>query len=959
MKRLATAVLVLMALTGTARAGDGSLTWWTLETEHFTVHYYDPHEDVARRVAVVAERAHRILAPALGHEPKERTHIVVSDDTDGANGFASVLPRNVIHVYATAPGSMSTLNDHDDWLYGLVAHEYAHILHLDTISGIPAWYNRVFGKIWAPNQIQPRWFIEGLATYEESKRSSSGRIRNTIFDMFLRISVLYDKELDLDAVSTGPLAWPHGTAAYLYGSHFVAYVADRYGDDKLAAISVDFGRQPIPFGLNRAVRRAIGKTWVELYEEWREEMRRRYRLQREAVEKRGLRVGRKLTRGEANSLPRYTVDGKQIVWASSDGYSRAEYRVMPSGGDAGDSRRFAQIDGAGHISFLPDGTGMILEVGVTFRTNYAYTDLYRYDFATRALTRLTRGLRVGDPEVSPDGRRAAFTVNASGKFRLATMDLVDDPTAVVVWEGEGRFDQAYAPNWSPDGKQLAFSAWTRGGYRDVWIYDVDGGTAAPIFRDRAVDADPVWSPDGRYVYFISDRTGIYNVYAWEVATGALRQVTNVLGGTFGVDVSPDGKRLAYSGFDEEGYEIYELALDESTWLEPEAYVNDRPDSTDIADDEVVVSGPRPYRPLETLAPYSYQLTLGADAFGTALTVLTGGSDVAGFHAWSLGATYGLERGDVSVAAAWSYGRLWPSFRLAVGRGIGRPGGLYIDGRNTRYTEERWAASAAMGLPVLRDPGFSADLSFIYSVDWLRNVSPDPTLDPNTAVPQLPETGVIAGLTTRLSLSSVRRYRYSVGPAEGRSISLAMRVNHEALGSEFQALELSYRWDEYLPMPWRGNQTLSLRLSGGIITTDRRRDGSYALGGAGQQDLVDAVVNSRRVSSSWFRGYAPGALRGRQYHLLNAEYRVPVFTIEKGLDTMPIYVRRLHLAALFDAGNAFYDDLDPTEFKLAVGGAIRLDVVFGWYMPGTFDLGYARGLSEGGVGEYWLYLTGTV
>jgi hypothetical protein len=92
------------------------------------------------------------------------------------------LPRNAIQVNATGPSSFTELDDHEDWLYGLVAHEYTHILHIDTMSGLPTIYNKIFGKTWAPNQILPRWIIEGIAVYEESKRSAGGRNRGTRFD---------------------------------------------------------------------------------------------------------------------------------------------------------------------------------------------------------------------------------------------------------------------------------------------------------------------------------------------------------------------------------------------------------------------------------------------------------------------------------------------------------------------------------------------------------------------------------------------------------------------------------------------------------------------------------------------------------------------------------------------------------------------------------------------------------
>ncbi len=950
----------LLASPSDARAGDSDLVWWTIETEHFVINYYSPNEDVARRVAVVAERAHRNLAPALRHTPRDKTLINLIDDTDGANGFASVLPRNAITLFATAPSGFSTLNDHDDWLYGLVAHEYTHILHLDTISGIPTWYNHVFGKVWAPNQIQPRWFIEGIATYEESKRSSSGRIRSAVFDMYLRMAVLTGKAIGLDGMSTGPIAWPQGNAVYLYGSHFLDYIADRYGDDRMAAISHEYGQQPVPFGLNRAVKRTVGKDYLALYDEWLEHMREKYALQRDAVEKRGRREGRQMTfLGQGNSNPRYTANDAEIVWSRSDGRTHSAYRIVASGKDIEASRELTQIDGSGAISMLPDGTGMVLERGGVWRTNYDYGDLWRFDFKSRRLTRLSYGLRAADPAVSPDGKQVALTINGSSRLRLAVMPIEPHAAARIVWEGDWRWNQAFSPAWSPDGKQLAFSAWTRGGYRDIWLLDVASGHAEPLMHDRAIDGDPTWSPDGHWLYFSSDRSGIYNLYAMDTSTRELWQVTNVLGGAFTPDVSHDGTHIVYMGYDELGFQLYEMRNDRERWLRAEVYVDDRPASVDVRDDEVWISEPRHYRPIETLAPNTWTLNLATDSFGSALTITTSGSDIVGHHGWGIGATVGLERGDVSFGASYAYSRLWPSLRLSGSRSISRPGGLIIDGRNVRYSEETWSGAAAIGLPLLRDQTTSGDLSFSYNLDWVRNVSGLPPPLPDTQVMRAPEVGVIAGVSARWAMSTGRRATFVNGPIDGYALQTSMRLNHQDLGSDFTSLELGYRWQIFRQMPWAWDHTATFRITGGIETTDRLRDGPFVIGGLGTQNIAQSITDGTRANTAVLHGYEPGRLRGRQFHLASLEYRLPIATVEKGWFTLPFYFRRLHTAAFVDAGYARDGDFDWREIRPALGAALRLDTVFGFYEPGTFELGYAHGLAHDGVGEWWFLLTGGI
>jgi hypothetical protein len=64
--------------------------------------------------------------------------------------------------------------------------------------------------------------------------------------------------------------------------------------------------------------------------------------------------------------------------------------------------------------------------------------------------------------------------------------------------------------------------------------------------------------------------------------------------------------------------------------------------------------------------------------------------------------------------------------------------------------------------------------------------------------------------------------------------------------------------------------------------------------------------------------------------------------------------------LSDAGTAFNTTLDPnTDLRWSLGAALRLDAFFGYFVAGTFEIGYARGLVEGGTNETWFLLTGSL
>src|SRR4029078_6989392 len=136
-----------------------------------------------------------------------------------------------------APGSLDERNDFDDFLNLLVTHELTHVIHLDTILGPARAINLLRGKLYAPNLSQPTWFIEGMAVLMESRQTSAGRLRSSFFDMQLRVPMLEGRLLGLGAVSNGPLAYPQGTAIYLYGSSLLKYIEDRFGPEKIREIS--------------------------------------------------------------------------------------------------------------------------------------------------------------------------------------------------------------------------------------------------------------------------------------------------------------------------------------------------------------------------------------------------------------------------------------------------------------------------------------------------------------------------------------------------------------------------------------------------------------------------------------------------------------------------------------------------------------------------------------------------
>ena len=951
------AAAFVAAAAQTASAGDSKRVYKTVETPHFIIHYWQPLDDVAQRVAVVAERAHTALTPALDHVPNVKTIIYLTDDTDSANGFAGVLPRNAITLYATAPGGFSELEDYDDWLYGLVAHEYTHILHLDTMEGLPNIYNSIFGRTWAPNQIMPRWVIEGLATYEETKRTSGGRNRGTRFDEIIRVGKLGGNDLTLDQVTGAPRWYPRGNAAYVYGSHFLQYVFDRYGDETVAKMTHVAGSYAPPFAINRQIAKVVGVPFTELYDDWKDYLRDKYGMQEMAAERRGLRNGRPLTRtAESNLLPHYSADGRELYWLAYDGWSEPKLKAQPVGSDASAARDVVQIDAMGPFDLLPDGS-VVYEQGRLYRQVYGYEDLFRWDPRTKQTIRLTTGRRARDPVVSPDGRTIAFSQNLRSTSVLAIMDMAIDAPSKIIWQGE-RYDQVYQPAWSPDGTRIAFSAWRKGGFRDILVVEVATGKVEEITHDRAVDLHPRWSLDGKLLFFASDRTSISNIYAFDFADRTTWQVSNVLGSAFEPNPSPDGKRLAFiASVPAGGYDVFEVPLDRASWQPARDYFDDRPITSVIASKDVPT--PRPYRAFESLAPQSWTLQL--DSASRTANIQTGGSDAVGLHSYSL--AVGLDdKGNTNVGASYGYFGWLPSTRIAGARTLLERGGWRVDGVNKRYTEEDWSATLSVGVPFESRPSGSWSLSFDYDVDWYRLVkAPLISMDPTMRSPVMPATDYVqAGIGTRVGFSTVKGVTFGVGSQSGFDGSVGIRIDHPAIGATYRNFTLSYAADRFQRL-WGKTPVLSFRLVGALRAGDLVRLGGFGLGGVPAQDVVQSIVNSTRSGSTgYLRGYEPRTVAGNQYHLLNIEYRQALYYIEHGVQTLPFYLRRVHMALLADVGTAFDTTFDwDRDMRASLGAALRVDAFFGYFVPGTFEVGYAHGLTSEGIGEAWFLLTGSL
>ncbi|MDH4281158.1 MAG: DPP IV N-terminal domain-containing protein [Myxococcales bacterium] len=947
--RAATVIACLLGLfwanSARAQTKDLARRWQTVQSEHFEVNYPEPLALVARRVLAVAETANAKLVPIFGHQPKKRVQIVLNDDTDGANGNATPLNYNVIRLFVSAPDDLSVLGDFDDWLTILVTHEHSHILHLDNIGGLPRIVNEILGKVWAPNVLLPRWMTEGIATYLESAETAGGRLRSTQFEMYMRTAVLENNLLHFDTLNNRTDYWPHGDIWYLYGSRFIEWLVEQYGEEIILEMTQWYGRRAIPYSVNRMGKRLTGNTFGELYELWIDDMRRRYGEIEDAVRSQGMTNARRITfRGETIRGLRFA-DDQRLIYYASDGRSDEQIRMLDLA-RGNEVERVVRSLGESYPTMHPNGD-LYFESVDAYKTNiYSYYDLFRLDsHRPWKRKRLTWGLRARYPDISPDGRWVSYVRNEASTQSLwiASLDDIEGTQEVLVQSG--RFEQVYTPRFSPDGTKVAYSVWRKGGYRDVHVIDLASREITRVTHDRALDTGPAWSPDGHRLYFSSDRTGIANIYAWEPATGAVLQVTNVISGAYTPAPSPDGKQLAYIGYTSRGYDIYVLDLDPDTGRPASAYVDRRPPPSDA--DALISDLSTRYVGARTFYPRFWGIDLQEDAFGRQLGIYTRGEDAARFHLLFARLGVSLKEGYVNAELVYTLQRLPPNLTASFFRTVTPRGGFVVNGQRLPYVEDAYGGRLSVDYTVPRS--FHANrISASYGLTWTRSLSGfDGPIDPNFAPPIIPSTGLNADIRLGWSYNDARRHLYDYTPSEGRTFGASISFAHPAIGSRFESIVASWFIQRFIEMPWVQHHVLAFRYGGGAGEDSRGERGSFALGGFPNTSLLDQLLNSEQLGGVALRGYPAASIFGDRFQLLQTEYRFPLTRVLRGPGTVPVFFDRMYGLVFFDYGDAYFGPLDLNTFRKGAGAEILMNFTLGYVTPYSLRLGFAYGFDEGG------------
>lgn len=971
-KTLLTAFILLLAFGSVSYAAnlDTSFKFSTIETDHFSIHFHQGLEDIAQRAAAIAEGAHTKVLPEFSWTPREKTQLILIDDSDYTNGYASVLPYNTIYIQTVPPSLDMTIGEYDNWLAMIITHEYTHIVTMDSARGYSKVTRKVFGKpvpgadilslmvflaSAPPNVFMPRWWLEGAATWSETENSNAGRGRSAFYEMIYRMAVAEDNLPKVDEIEGGMPNWPDGHSPYIYGMRLHKYIADKYGLDMPGKLSISHAGR-FPYLINGVAERKIrGKNYATLYYDMIADLKVEEREQITVLKQVPLTDARELAlSGELLTNPRWSPDGTIVAYNRRDPHGHEA--VWLAGKDGSAPREAFRRRYSDHsLSWSPDGALIYFtqaEIANGFNT---YSDLYSYDVKTGCIARLTRGLRVKEADVSPDGRRFAAIVADRGGQNLVILE--QDAGRQSIWRRKAytvkpvtayKEARVSSPRWSPDGTRIVYAITGNDSASSLRVYDTATQEDAALLTGRFDIGYPTWSKDGRFIIFTSDETNVFNLYAYSFEGGEKRQLTHMLGGAFQPDISPDGGEIIFSSYRSTGFKIAKTTFDPAGirptptirpyWKETATHeLETTHDKTNGITDAGIAA--KPYSAAGTIAPRFWLPTLNGDKDGGVIGAFTIGQDALAYNTYLLEAGIGLGSGEGYYNLIYHNDYAYPTFILSS---HSMPV-LYTDlaGKGDYY-ERQTSLVLAAAVPINRLENYHR-LAFGYQLlrqDAQTDIS-------NGSFNGLPVfEGRRDNLFVKLDFSSSLKYPYSISHEEGKEASVVYRYYSRAVGSEIHSKEFTASLSEYLAPSFSGrlrHSVFYLNLKGGAASGDRITQQAFQLGGTpGQSDFP-------------LRGFSSRSSTGKFVATSTLEARSPVTYLFKGVNTKPFFMQKLHAAVFLDAGTIWDDDrgFAIPRLKVGTGVELRMDMTLGYLINITPAIGVARGLNNDGTTQVYL------
>lgn len=888
---------------------DPQLGWRTLQTEHFLIHFAERDRPQARTVAGIAERVYLRTTALLDWRPRLRTHIVVMDSADFANGFASPVPFNFSGIFLSPPDQGELLQNRD-WLELVLSHELFHVVHLDKASGAPLHLRSVLGRLlpFFPNVLQPTWVVEGLAVYNESEPARGyGRLGNSYFDGMLRAEVGRGLR-SLREVNAEGRGFPLNRD-YLYGSYFFAFLRERYGEPVIRRFIDHYSGNVVPFKVQSNALAVTGKEMDALWLDYHRWLRERFG----AAEAAPL-AGEELVHAFSVSSPVLSTNGTRW-YIQADGYTRPKLIRQGMGEKP---RVLRETEADTQVAAGGEEAVLMAEQDICGNYNLLYNLHYVDSRGTRrTISQCQRHRFAADMGA---GRIAAVRVDA-GAAEVVVLEN-GAPLRTLYRASQGESVSGIAAS----GEQVVITALRAG----VWaLLDVTDGKPSVLVADETIKHSPRFGRTPDEVFFVADYGKRFDVWSWQRASRSLARWTRAAYGVREISAPVAGQMLLTTleadGVTLRRYALPPQPLERRSLQATEALAPPAPEPMVAGED-------RPYSAWPSIRPTAWapivQIADGAVAVGAVVY----GTDALQVHQYFLAPMVEVTQGELLGRAEYTYdGRhgivLSRDLIVRDSEGGSRPkiktysvkqNGQWVSLWRSLALNRRWY----WGLGAALDEETFHDLA-VGTTD-VRNER---------------VAGLVGGVDTR------RQQWLSEGPSQGQELRLFAETSR-GLGAAYSGSAYRADWRGDLPL---GRTVLALRWNEAYGQRDAQ---PYELGGSESDEVILLPILNQRTFA--LRGYTTGTpeLTGHRARVTSVEWRTPLADVDRHFMVPPVGINRVSLNLFADVGAA-WEHGDTPHYRRGVGAEVISEPRFGYIFGTTLRAGVAKGLDPTGSTKIYL------
>jgi len=891
----------------------------TIVTEHFDIHYpgaaSEPFfieknmEMIARLSAVYFEEGFEKLTKELNSKPYLRIQVVIVDNTDSHNGFATPVPQNTIYIYAIPPLVHTTISEYDNWLRETAFHELTHIINLSTTRGYTVPLRAIFGTVVATNGLSPLNFIEGDAVFEETNMTKKGRGRSTFLHTMMRTTA-YEKTLNSDSLYSLSIApyvldrWPMGSVPYLYGYLLMEHVAKKYSLDVPGKIS-KHNAGVIPYYPSFSFEKFTGKSVPELWEEMLVEKREFYAKWIDHISKDGETKIEPITHnGFINRMPSLSPDGKLLAYYLTDPNRSNRIVIL-------DLERDREIDAVkaddtSFIKWLDNNTIIFNDSTTDIGSNYYV--LRKYDLKHHRVHSIS-------------GSSRTIYANVINEDELCTVSAKTGKMDLNIEKISGRKLQLEKTLYS--SKYMArlsnpFCAKTRIGYISYFVEkDLDAkerlvalddnGNKYVIYETNGSIKNFIVNKDN--IVFIDDPDEVFNLYRLNLVSKKVDKLTNLISGSFDVepaDISGNNFYITY--YTSDGFRIGKVHTQEqikaNNKKDKEIFVVDDLPIRDEQSMKIPEMEKKNYYGFKTMVPKTWVPAFAFVDHGYTIGGMTYGSDSLFRNQYFVSGAYDSRTKKALMGTEYMNQSFYPTYSISA----------FND--NTWFSDnqviQELQANVNVAVPLNTHWSILTGLTYDYRTLDFINV-------------RTRRYGIYGGLgfnDTATTISAISN------PEQG--VSGFLKYSYYPKGmSTYDEYEINANLKFYIPLWWVGH----------VIAINN--DLGYAYGDPYMFYVTGGEQSSLVLYSKQYllRGYPVSYFSTHYLAISNIEYRFPILTLDAGHNLFPIFFKKLHGAFIFD--NGFLGKNYSHNYH-SFGLELRIDGQVFYHLPVTLRIGLYKG-----------------